>query len=69
MVVKIVSFKFQVTSGSVPSEFEGEFKGEEIDYSVQPLGSVPSWNVLAVEEDGCACVPTCQGGGGGKRWC
>ena len=69
VVSNFVSFKFQITSGSVPSEFEGEFKGEEIDYSIQPLGSVRSWNVLTVEEDGCACVPTCQGGGEGKRGC
>lgn len=48
-----------------PSEFEGESKGEETDGSVQPLGSVPSWNVLTAEEDGCAGVPACQGGGEG----
>ena len=69
MVCKFVSFEFQVTSGSVPGEFEGGFKGEEIDDSVQPLGSVPSWNVITVEEDGCACVPACQESGEGKRWC
>ena len=69
VVSNFVSFKFQITSGSVPSEYEGEFNGEEIDDSVQPLGSVPSWNVLTVEEDGCTCVPTCQGSGEGKRWC
>jgi len=51
--------------GMYPSEFEGESKGEETDGSVQPLGSVPSWNVLTAEEDGCAGVPACQGGGEG----